>query len=352
MNDGRSVLGHVSNLILTDRLEDIAVEALGYILSKSEDARAALRELVQGGGVAIDPVARVQTQAVGSEPERPDIAFQNEGDVEHLLIEAKFGALLTDNQPIGYLKRNPLDAQVVLLFVAPERRLDSLWQELVRRVNDSEGFSTEALVESDELRSVRVGSHRILMLTGWRALLGSIAAKVADSGAFAEDNRQLRGLVEEEDARAYRPMPELVSIDDQERIPQLEQLVYDVIEQGKTKEWADTRGFRAARWDGGYVRYFSIAGIPAWFGTDYQLWRKFDSPLWFGFQRVSWANIEGLRTRLRPVRERLGNDYHEDVAYYNRNEDFVRIDLPADVEHPEAVAAIERQLSGISELLG
>ena len=44
MNVKRSVLGHVSLLMLTDRLEDIAVEALGYILSNSEDARIALQE--------------------------------------------------------------------------------------------------------------------------------------------------------------------------------------------------------------------------------------------------------------------------------------------------------------------
>lgn len=44
MNLNRSVLGHVSLLMLTDRLEDIAVEALGYILSNSEDARTALQK--------------------------------------------------------------------------------------------------------------------------------------------------------------------------------------------------------------------------------------------------------------------------------------------------------------------
>ena len=352
MNVKRSVLGHVSLLMLTDRLEDIAVEALGYILSNSEDARIALQEFVRDGGANIDSLAEVQTQDVGTGLERPDIAFRNAQKVEHLLIEAKFGAVLTENQPLGYLKRPPHDKQVVLLFVAPERRIDSLWQELTQRVNDSEKFSAEELNALDELRSARVSGHRILMLTGWRTLLGRIAARLAPDLPIAEDIRQLQGLVDEEDYRAYQPMPEILSIDDQERLPQLERLVYDVIESGKAYGWADTTGFNATRWDGGYVRYFSIAGIPAWFGTDYQLWQKFNSPLWFGFQQVSWATIEELRDRLEPVKEKYCSDYLSNEPYYTRNEDFVRISLPAGVEHAEAVAAIERQLRTISDLLG
>ena len=293
-------------------------------------------------------MASVQTQDVGAGLERPDIAFRNEEAVEHLLIEAKFGAVLTDNQLVGYLKRPPHDRQVVLLFVVPERRIDYLWQELTQRANDSEKFSAEELNALGEVRRARLSGHRTLMLTGWRTLLTHIAERVVTDVPIAEDLRQLQGLVEEEDARAYQPMPELLNIDAQERIPQLERLVYDVIESGKANGWADTTGFHATRWDGGYVRYYSIAGIPAWFGTDYQLWRKFNSPLWFGFQQVSWTNIEELHDRLEPVKKALGSDYLSNTPYYTRNEDFVRINIPAGTEHAEAIADIERQLRTIS----
>ena len=131
-------------------------------------------------------------------------------------------------------------------------------------------------------------------------------------------------------------MPEHLRIDDQERIPELEKLVYDVIEQGKSYGWASTAGYRATKWDGGYVRYFDIAGVPAWFGTNYHLWRNFRSPLWFGFQ--SWVNTERSRDQLEAVRERFGNDYLSDAPYYARNEDFVRINLPVGIEHASAVA--------------
>ena len=86
---------------------------------------------------------------------------------------------------------------------------------------------------------------------------------------------------------------------------------------------------------GAIVRYFDIAGVPAWFGTDYRLWEQFDSPLWLGLQSHAWEVVKDLRSKLRHVKESLGEDYKSDVEYFNRNEDFVRINLPAGVEHAE-----------------
>ena len=113
-------------------------------------------------------------------------------------------------------------------------------------MNDSEKFSAEELNALDELRSARVSGHRILMLPdGLENATGSYYrafSRLAPDLPIAEDIRQLQGLVDEEDYRAYQPMPEILSIDDQERIPQLERLVYDVIESGRANGWADTTG--------------------------------------------------------------------------------------------------------------
>ena len=50
---------------------------------------------------------------------------------ERVLVEVKFGADLLDNQPAEYLRRLPDDGNVsVLLFVAPESRLERLWPEI------------------------------------------------------------------------------------------------------------------------------------------------------------------------------------------------------------------------------
>ncbi len=53
------------------RTEDIAVEALGHILSTSEAARAALADVVDAGGAPVGPIARVRTQVTGEKGARP-----------------------------------------------------------------------------------------------------------------------------------------------------------------------------------------------------------------------------------------------------------------------------------------
>ena len=168
------MLGYVALLMLTDKLEDIAVEALGYILSNSEYARLALTEFVGDGGITIDDINRVQTQDVGETLERPDIAFRNTQGEKHLLIEAKFGAVLTENQPLGYLRRRPCQEQVVLLFVSPDCRVDSLWQELLERLNGSKDFSAEEMISRDELRSARVSDYRVMMCRGGERCWGDL----------------------------------------------------------------------------------------------------------------------------------------------------------------------------------
>lgn len=47
--------------------------------------------------------------------------------MERLLVELKFWAGLTDNQPVAYLKKLPTDCHSALLEVAPARRIESLW---------------------------------------------------------------------------------------------------------------------------------------------------------------------------------------------------------------------------------
>ena len=114
------------------RTEDIAVEALGYILFSSPAAMRALNEMIQAAVAGIAPVIRVQTQVVGGDASRPDLVGFDEGRQERLIVEAKFWAGLTENQPNGYLKRLPSSGTSALLFIAPEAHLESLWTELTK----------------------------------------------------------------------------------------------------------------------------------------------------------------------------------------------------------------------------
>ena len=87
--------------------ENLAVDALGHILSGSKAARLALSKMIEAGGAVVGEIAQVRTQATGKEGERPDLAGFDRDGRERVLIEAKFWAGLTGNQPVAYLERLP-----------------------------------------------------------------------------------------------------------------------------------------------------------------------------------------------------------------------------------------------------
>lgn len=52
-----------------------------------------------------------------------------------VLVENKFGAALTGNQPVEYLRSlRGAPGATLLLFIAPKSRKEGLWQELLARV--------------------------------------------------------------------------------------------------------------------------------------------------------------------------------------------------------------------------
>ena len=77
-------------------------------------------------------LADIASRAVGTpDSGRPGIVGLDDSGRERLLLEAKFAARLTDQQPTGYLTRLPGDVPSLLLVVAPTLRISSLWVELL-----------------------------------------------------------------------------------------------------------------------------------------------------------------------------------------------------------------------------
>ena len=171
MTENWSLLAHLIPQV-TNRIEDTAVEALGFILKESKASLAALNSLVWTGGAVRPEIVRVQTQVSGEEGTRPDlVGFDAEGK-ERLLIEAKFWAGLTENQPNAYLDRLPDDGPAALLFVAPETRIPALWPELEHRV----GKKLESADSGDGIRSAIVdGADKRLLTVSWARLLSRMS---------------------------------------------------------------------------------------------------------------------------------------------------------------------------------
>ncbi len=288
MSSTSTLFAHIAPW-LTDRIEDVAVEALGYILSNSPAARKALAETLKREDIEFGPIDRVETWEPGSEGEIPDlVCFDDKGE-KQVLIEAKFWADLTKNQPNQYLKQlleDRQDGPAALLFVAPKARLDLLWPELCERAKGK--FRLTNISNSGPVCSATIGSNsHHLQLTSWATLLehmGNAACGVEDKVASA-DIRQLRGLTDRMDGDAYIPLhlEDLASVSAQQMLD-VAQLVDDATNHAKEMGWVDTDGLSASSWETGYGRFIRIGGVETWFGIHFGAWALHcDTPLWLSY---------------------------------------------------------------------
>ena len=285
---------------LTNRIEDSAVEALGFILKESQASLAALNSLVRTGGVIMPEIVRVRTQVSGDEGTRPDlVGFDTEGK-ERLLIEAKFWAGLTENQPNAYLARLPDDSPAALLFVAPEARIPALWSELEHRV----GKKLESADSGDGIRSAIVdGAAKRLLIVSWARLLSRMSERVRevheDPGVQA-GIQQLLGLTRRMDDD--RPLP----LHQEEFAPHFARRVRDYMalvdkstEKGVAEKWLEScRKDGTSAWYG-YGWSLRFAGTTAWFGIRWSLWlENGTTPLWIQIQGESQSVFNRVQGKL------------------------------------------------------
>ena len=300
----------LANIIprLTGRLENAAVESLGYILGKSAASRAELNDLARKGGAVLPPITRVLTEVsgqVGEEVTRPDLVGFDEKGNERLLIEAKFWAGLTGDQVNRYLGRLPTDGPAALLFLAPAAQMETLWPELRQLVKSAgKGLEENDAVPAD-MRGAVVSdtdgnaTNQHLMLVSWRSLLFDLhaaAERAMETSGITEDIRQLRGLTELMDSQEFLPFHgEDFNPVFARRLIDLRSVYDSFIGNWQGKDWVqdDHRGGADRT---GYGRYLFLAGHRAWFGFYYQPWARGDADTPF------WIQLYGLN---QPIVDRV-----------------------------------------------
>ena len=121
-----SLLSYIASNFIKE-YENVANSSIAYLLNKYVSARTALKVRLDINNIPSYYETELSTKSNG----RLDIAGKNAtGDIS-LIIEGKFWANLTDNQPVNYLKE--LDDKGKLLFLAPDRRIQSLKIEIDKR---------------------------------------------------------------------------------------------------------------------------------------------------------------------------------------------------------------------------
>src|SRR5215472_17207837 len=125
------LFGHLASRFSTHP-ENLATEAVAFIVDRSPAMREALRRLVGRTGIGLPQLASFRSQAGDDQGNIPDLIGLDATGTERLFIENKFWAGLTENQPAGYLERLPAKDSGLLVFIVPSRRFAIVWTELAR----------------------------------------------------------------------------------------------------------------------------------------------------------------------------------------------------------------------------
>ncbi len=193
-----------------------------------------------------------------------------------MLVESKFWAPLTPNQPTGYLSRLPPDKEGLVLFIAPEARYRTLWQELLGRCKAAGLEPRDETGDPPHWRAVRISQVGKLAYVSWSFVLNRLEGELKRDGEIcgAHEVWQLRGLYE----RLAVGGPTKGPFED------LQSIVKEVAKGLMEKDILDTRGYGVARCPSFYRRYGSMRDRMNWF-VEYDMQRATDlgeSLLWVG----------------------------------------------------------------------
>jgi hypothetical protein len=328
--------------------ENLASEALVFILANSPTARRALTEYLTHPNLDIPKELAFRSQVKDESETIPDIVGVDEDGVEHVLIEAKFWAGLTDNQPVEYLNRMASKSGV-LLFLVPDARLETLWPELVRRCEDARMTPTPVEIASRHWRCARVGAKQ-MGITSWRRLLAYLSGAVVKAGErdAAQDIEQLKDLCDRMDSDAFLPLtggdlaPQIGR-----RFAQFCDLVDRATEVLVQKGIADKKNLRTKGIKGTYGQYFRLKGCGCCLGVDPYLWSTHaETPIWLDVSDENWKRTGAIKAALRTL-----FNSNPPRAYQTEGLFCIPIYLPLKSEQDTVLRDIVKQIESIEALL-
>lgn len=319
------------------------MEALGHVLSQSKEARRALSAALQEGGCGECTITRVKTQESIENGSVPDLTCYNERNSIAALIEAKFAAELTENQPNSYLKALNESDCAALLFVAPEHRIEELWPKILDRSRME--FCVNPVAEVGSWRTAKLPgpTDRYLMLTSWQHLI-DVIDKEHCNDPIRNDIGQLTHLVEQMEKSKFLPwQPDDSSSDVPTKLRSLRHVVDGAIERAKNHgQWLSEQNNRRNN-DVEYGKYLLLNDVGVWFGVDFSCWAEYGySPLWLELEEEHLPDDEHVFIQINSQTV----PYREDSGYY-----YFPIDIPINTDLSDVITSVVEQLNGIARLI-
>jgi len=324
--------------------EDIASNGLAYILDSSEFTRKILKDFIfDKSNINIGELKYI-TQSIGGKLERPDISGIDMEGNEKLIIEAKFWASLTKNQPTEYLNR--LHENSVLLFICPKLREVALFNELKFRLEND-----ELTIKTYE-NKIQLDNNKCIVITNWTFLLNYIKNMLNDNNEklLISDVDQLIGFCEIIDNSSFLPINEMdLSPSIAKRINSFYDLCDKIFDKLLDIYKFDTSKCRATGLRYGYARYFIINNFGMGFVLNMKFWEKqYNTPFWF-FVKEEWndQSIEFKRKLNQiAIKLKLRTIEQENTLYFAI---FPNIDEIEDVLLNKITDIIQKIIKEISE---
>jgi hypothetical protein len=336
-----SLLAHVAPG-LTTQFENLATESLLYLLRSYREAHQAFVELVSTIGYVPPSDLRFDTQVHMQHGNIPDLVGSTEDKTGVLLVESKFWAPLTPNQPTGYLRRLPTDREGMVLFIAPQRRWQERWQGLVARCQREGLELIEETGEPPNWQSARTSEIHRLPYVSWSFALDRLEDRLQEAGQDrgAHEVWQLRGLCQ----RLVKP----IRIDEdppgsERRHAQMRSIVDEVAGRLIERGVFATKGYRATPGAYFYRRFGDLSGrITCSIGFDEEYAARFEeSFLW----------LRGHRKSVEDFGPSLAGAEHSFRCYELEGRLLFPLDIPEQAAREVVVQSLIDQVEGIAELL-
>lgn len=324
--------------------EDIATYSLQYLLSQSKELnRAFTKRLFDVLHIGNNYDLQFICQATGKneEKERPDMAGLDSRGNEKILLEMKFYASLTPNQPLTYLDRIESCNGEGLVFVCPYARQTNLWSKLIELCK---GRNIEIIDE----RCVKVNGIKLAIMT-WTEII-ELLKQVSDFSAirYSSDVAQLEGYCNQIDSDAFVPFTaEDLSAKMANKAERYYQVVDEVIEllcmDGKYQ--TSKKGLKATGYRKGYVRYLYINEQTISLNYDRDMWKNPDceeTPFWIAISQ-NWKQSNKILEKL--------NAFQESKKQSNGKDIFLALEPLQNATFSEVCEDLKKQIENYIEIL-
>jgi len=263
----KSILAHIASGFIPE-YENVANSSIAYLLNEYPVSHDALKSVLD-----LEEVPRnYETERATESNGRPDVTGFNVNHEAAVIIEGKFWANLTDNQPGNYL--DELTENGKLLFLAPETRLESLRLEIKKRLN---------------------GEDDRVVVCSWNNFLDLIEIEnnKSHNHHLASDLSQIKELCQQMDAVG---MPPLSKSDLDPMNGRVASQFSDVIRECNSiiREWdhSDFSGLSTTRTMYGYGFYFRVYNFGCCLSFDTHKWftKATHTPIWLSIKEISDAS--------------------------------------------------------------